>query len=204
MRTIGKSPPILEARDKVTGRAKYVEDMPADVFVKILGSPHPHAIVRLVDTAAAAQMQGVHAVLTHENVPQKLISFGCHRPALAIDRHLRYLGDYVAVVAATSEAVAEEAIRAVRVEYDVLPAVFDPEEALQAAAPRLYPEGNDYSAAVDMPPHQHNAQSLQEWGNIAEGFRLADVVVEGSLDIGPQRMPPSSLTCAWPAGMRTD
>jgi xanthine dehydrogenase molybdenum-binding subunit len=186
MRTIGTSPPIREARDKVTGRAKYVDDMAADLFVKILGSPHPHARVRSIDVGPAMQIEGVEAILTHENVPQRLIQFGTHRPSLAIDRHVRHLGDYVAAIAATSEAVAEQARRAIRVEYDVLPAVFDPEEALQPSAPRLYPEGNDFCAAVGLPPHQSIPESRQEWGDIEEGFALADVMVEHRLDIGSQ------------------
>ena len=186
MRTIGKSPPIREARDKVTGRAKYVDDMPADSFVKILGSPHPHARVRSIDASAAMQIEGVEAIVTHENVPQHLINFGTHRPALAIDRHVRHLGDYVAAIAATSEAVAEEARRAIRVEYEALPAVFDPDDALEPGAPKLYPEGNDFCAAVGLPPHQSIPESRQEWGDIEEGFRQADVIVEHKLDIGSQ------------------
>ena len=79
LKVVGKSVPILEAREKITGRAKYVEDMEAELFVKILPSPHPHAMVKSIDTTGAEEMDGVEAILTYRDVPDKLLQFGSHR-----------------------------------------------------------------------------------------------------------------------------
>jgi len=184
---VGKSAPLREARDKVTGRARFVDDLKADSSIKILGSPHPHALIKKIDTSRAEELDGVQAVLTHRNVPNKLIFFATHRACLVLDARLRHVGDYVAAVAATSEAIAERALDLIEVEYEVLPAVFDPEEALEPDAPRLYPEGNDYASA-DLPLGAGNPGGgvLQEWGDIAQGFDQADVIAEESYDVTPQ------------------
>ena len=186
MQIIGKSIPIREARDKVTGRAEFVDDMKAELYVKVLGSPHPHAMIKNLDTTRAENMEGVKAVLTYDRLLNRLIHFTCHRSSDIMDRHLRYVGDYVAAVAATSEAIAEEAIDKIEVQYEVLPAVFDPEEAADPDAPKLYPEGNDYGAAQDMPVYSEKERSLQEWGDIDSGFAEADVIVEDTFDVTPQ------------------
>jgi len=174
MKIIGKSIPVMEARDKVTGRTVYVDDMKAELFIKILGSPHAHARVKSIDTSRAEKLAGVEAILTYKEVTHRLIPFGRYRPCYAIDEHLRHVGDYVAAVAATSEAIAEEALELIKVDYEVLPAVFDLEEAAKPTAPKIYPEGNAYGP------------SLQEWGDINKGFAEADVVVEDNFDVTPQ------------------
>jgi len=185
-KTLGKSIPIMEANQKVRGRAKYVEDMETELFVKMLGSPHPHAIIKNIDTNDAEKMNGVKAVLTYRDVPKKLIGFDMHRMSLAMDKHLRYVGDYVAVVAARSEAIAEEALKRVKVEYEVLPAVFDPEEALKPDAPRIYEEGNFYGAAKGLPAWAKYPEGIQAWGDVEQGFKEADMIVGDNFDVGPQ------------------
>lgn len=187
MKIIGKSVPILEARDKVTGRTEYVDDLKAELFVKILGSPHAHARIKSIDTSRAEKLEGVAVILTHKKVPHKLIPLRSHRPCYAIDEHLRYVGDYVAAVAATSEAIAEEALELIDVDYEVLPAVFDPEEAAKPTAPKIYPEGNVYGTSRDtLVEKGTNEPGLQEWGDINRGFAEADVVVEDNFDVTPQ------------------
>ena len=174
MKTIGKSIPAIDARDKVTGRAIYTDDMKSELFIKILGSPHAHARVKSIDVAEARRLPGVEAVLTHEEVAHRKIPFGSYGACYPIDDHLRHVGDYVAAVAATSEAVAEQALELIRVDYEVLPAVFDVEEAAKPGAYPLFPEGNVHGP------------SLQEWGDVEEGFREADVMVEDFFDVTPQ------------------
>ncbi len=186
LKVVGKSVPILEAREKITGRAKYVEDMEAELHVKILGSPHPHAMVKKIDTSGAESLEGVEAVLTHENVPDKLAEFGSHRFSPAMDQHLRYVGDYVAAVAARSEAIAEDALERIEVEYEILPAVFDPEEALKPDAPKLFEEGNDYGASKGLPFWAEYPRGIQEWGDVDQGFKEAEVIVEDRVDVTPQ------------------
>ena len=187
MKVIGKAVPILEARDKVTGRAEYVDDMKAELFVKILGSPHAHARIKSIDVSQAEKLDGVEAILTYKEVPHRLIPFRCHRASYPIDEHLRYVGDYVAAVAATSEAIAEAALELIEVDYEVLPAVFDPEDAAKPTAPKVYPEGNVYGTSRETPLERGtNEPSLQEWGDINKGFAEADVVVEDNFDVTPQ------------------
>ena len=142
MKVIGKSVPIMEARDKVRGRSQFIDDMKAELFVKILGSPYAHARIKSIDVSRAEKLEGVEAILTYKEVPHRLILFRGHRACYAMDEHLRYVGDYVAAVAATSEAIAEEALDLIDVEYELLPVVFDPEEAAKPTAPKIYPEGN--------------------------------------------------------------
>jgi xanthine dehydrogenase molybdenum-binding subunit len=183
---VGRPAPFREARAKVTGRARYVDDLKTDLWVRFLGSPHPHARIRSIDTCHAESLDGVRAVLTHERMPDRRIFFAVHRQSRVMDSHLRHVGDYVAAVAAVDEATAEAALDLIQVEYEPLPAVFDPEEALRPDAPRVYPEGNDYAVA-DLPPGEGTPDGvLQEWGDPALGFEQADVVVEESYDIRSQ------------------
>ena len=103
-----------------------------------------------------------------------------------MDSHLRHVGDYVAAVAAVNEATAEEALHLIDAEYEPLPAVFDPEEALLPDAPRVYDEGNDFKVAV-LPPGEGTPDGVvQAWGDPARGFDQADVIVEESYDLGSQ------------------
>jgi len=187
MKVIGKDVPILEARDKVTGRTEYIDDMKADLFVKILRSPYAHARIKNMDVSQAKNLDGVEAILTNKEVPRRLLPIRTHRACYMMDEHLRYIGDYVTAVAATSEAIAEEALELIEVDYDVLPAVFDPEEAAKPTAPKIYPEGNVFGISRAVPMEKGtNEPGLQEWGDINKGFAEADVVVEDNFDVMPQ------------------
>ncbi|MEI9478014.1 MAG: xanthine dehydrogenase family protein molybdopterin-binding subunit [Deltaproteobacteria bacterium] len=184
VKIIGKSMPIMEARDKVTGRSKFVDDLAPELFVKILGSPHAHAMIRSIDIERAKNLKGVEAILTHRDVPRRLMPSSSHRSCYAMDEHLRHVGDYVAAVAATSERVAEEALSLIDVDYEVLPCVFDPEEAMKAEAPRLYPEGNVYgSSQANIMERGAHEPCLQEWGDVRKGFDEADVIVEDQFEV---------------------
>ena len=187
MKIIGKAVPIREARDKVTGRTEYIDDMKAELFVKILRSPHAHARIKSIDTSRAEKLAGVEAILTYKEVPRRLLPIRTHRACYMMDEHLRYVGDYVTAVAAISEAIAEEALELIDVDYEVLPAVFDPEEAAKPTAPKIYPEGNVFGTSRAVPLERGtNEPGLQEWGDINKGFAEADVVVEDSFDVTPQ------------------
>ena len=104
------------------------------LYGRVLRSPHAHARIVHLDTAEAERVPGVHAVLTYQDVPQRRID----ADLLPLEPVLRFVGDEVALVAAESEAIAEDALRLIRVEYEVLPAVFDAEEALQPGAPSVH------------------------------------------------------------------
>ncbi|MFC5532402.1 xanthine dehydrogenase subunit D [Cohnella yongneupensis] len=131
--------------DKVTGKLAYLTDMRSEgmLYGLVLRSPHPHAGIASIHTDKARRMPGVHAVLTHADIPG-LNRFGIvnpDQPVLCDDR-VRYVGDAVATVAAETLEVAEAALKAIEVQYVVLPVVDDPAFALSKHAPKLHPGGN--------------------------------------------------------------
>jgi 4-hydroxybenzoyl-CoA reductase subunit alpha len=144
---VGKPLPRVDTIAKATGEAKFAEDvfLPGMLWGKILRSPYPHARIVSIDTTEAENLAGVKAVMVGDDVAGARYAFvdTPHYPAdeypLAVDK-ARYTGDGVAAVAAVDEATAEEALELIRVEYETLPAVFDPEEAMRPEAPVLHDE----------------------------------------------------------------
>ena len=144
---VGCNAPAPAAEAVLTGTAAYTFDvaMPGLLHMKLLRSPHPHARVCRIDAAAARAMPGVHAVLTHGDAPTALFSTARHEnprddpdDTRVLDPVLRFIGQRVAAVVADSEALAEAACRLIAVEYELLPAVFDPAEAMSPGAPMLH------------------------------------------------------------------
>jgi xanthine dehydrogenase YagR molybdenum-binding subunit len=123
---------------KVTGLAQYTYDkhLPGMLFGRVLRSPHAHARVRKVDVTAAQRIPGVKAVVGGSEDEIATVEAGKK------ERVVRFAGEPVAAVAATTDEIAEDAIRAIRVEYEVLPHVVIAEDALKSGAPQVYPEGN--------------------------------------------------------------
>jgi 4-hydroxybenzoyl-CoA reductase subunit alpha len=174
LRVVGRSVPRSDAPAKVTGRAAYTEDLqlPGMLHGRILASPHAHARVVRIDTSAAEALPGVKAVITGKDVSD--VKYGIS-PArydehvLAKDR-VRFVGDEVAAVAAVDEATADRAIALIEVDYEVLPAVFDPFEAMGDGAPQLHDEprfSNNFNTKVD-----------HHFGDVEKGLAEADVVLE--------------------------
>ena len=200
-RYIGKPTPRKDARDIVTGRLPFLGDMvlPGMLHGRILRSSVPHALIRSIDTAGALALPGVKAVLTCENVPDWM--GGIPKHVRVLDRKVRYVGDPVALVAAETEDVAEEAAALVRVEYEPLPAVYDVEEALAPGAPQLYEEfpGNVYPPG--MPAFGPRALHEIVYGDVERGRREADFVVAGecAYESIPNPLPPEapSVIAAW-------
>ena len=172
---IGKRIPRVDSRPKVTGEARYAIDLsfPGMLYGKILRSPYPHARVLNVDTSRAERLLGVKAVVTGKDTPGvpfgpvRMVPTGPDKLALALDR-VRFIGDEVAAVAAVDEEVAEEALELIRVEYEPLPAVFDPEEAMKDGAPLIH-EGvkNNISREFEM-----------NFGDIDKAFKEAYIIQE--------------------------
>jgi CO/xanthine dehydrogenase Mo-binding subunit len=148
----------VEGPWKVTGRARYTSDrdLPGLLRARFLASPVPHALIRLIDTAAARAVPGVHAVLTGTDIgPRRFGKTLYDQPVLAYER-VRFVGERVAAVAAESLDAAEEALALIRVDYEELPAVFDGEEALGPGAPVLHPDAASYYySAGQRPPVPH-------------------------------------------------
>jgi xanthine dehydrogenase molybdenum-binding subunit len=127
--------------DKVTGRAKYIQDLklPGMLYGKILYSRYPHARILHIDTSKAERLRGVRAVLTGENIPA--FKFGIYKDNTPLKKgKVRSYRDEVAAVAATDPEIAREALDLIEVAYEALPAVFDPEEALVEGAPLIHEE----------------------------------------------------------------
>ena len=138
---IGKRIPKMDAEEKVTGKAIYIQDLkvPGMLWGKILYSPHPHARILNIDTSAAERLPGVKAVLTGYNAP--LIKFGFYKDNMPLKANkVCSYRDEVAAIAATDPDIAEEALGLIRVQYEILPAVFDPEEAMKEGAPLIHEE----------------------------------------------------------------
>lgn len=164
---VGASPSRIGLADKVRGEALYTADLkqPDLLYARVLRSPHAHARVIRVHTDAAMRLPGVHAVITYRDVPEVRID----EDLLPLDAVVRYVGDEVAVVAAERETLAEDALRLIQVDYDVLPAVFDAEAALQPEATSIHAAGNLVGGDT----------LVAARGDVAQGFAAADRVFEG-------------------------
>src|SRR5438552_4662308 len=132
---IGKRTAMIDAAGKTTGAGKYTDDLtlPGMLIGKILHSPFPHARIKRIDSSRARALEGVVAIVTGKDAPTPygILPVGHDEHALALDK-VRYVGDNVACVAAVDEATAEQALELIDVEYELLPAYFDPEEAMKA------------------------------------------------------------------------
>ncbi|SDU52692.1 molybdopterin-dependent oxidoreductase [Gordonia westfalica] len=146
---VGSSVNPPAARRVVTGTEAYTFDVPVDgaLHVHVLGSPHPHARILSIDTGDAAALPGVEVILTHENVSTPRFSTGRHQnrledpdDTLVFDPVVRFVGQRVAAVVAATPGIAEQAAALIRVTYEELPAVFDPEEARTPGAPVVHPD----------------------------------------------------------------
>ena len=187
---IGKSLPMIDAYEKVTGRLKYAADLPPPYrmhHAKVLRSPYAHAKVVNLDTSAAEALPGVSAVISHkDNITgtKKTCgqiwvdpSFNFRGPI--ISEEVCFVGDEVAAVSAVDEDTAKEAIRLIEVDYEELPAVFDLEEAMNPDAPLVHPWGPN---ALD--------PSVFDWGDVEQGFAESDFVIENRMTMGNQQHAP--------------
>ena len=143
---IGKSVPRLDAREKVTGAAKFADDLqfgPGLLYARIKRSPYPHARIKSIDTSQARALPGVKAIVTGEDFPGFIGLYLRDRHIFCRDR-VRYVGDPVAGVAAVSEEIAEQAVDLIQVEYEELEPVLDPEFGAGPDAPLVHPDLGEY------------------------------------------------------------
>ena len=188
--TIGHPTPRVEGRDKVTGATPYTADvaLPGTLWGRTLRSPLPHARIVHIDTSRAQQVPGVHAILTGADVRGRRYGRRLYDvPVLAEDR-VRFIGDRVAAVAAEDRDIAEAALRLIDVEYEELPAVFEPLEALGQDAPILHPDVNSYVGLPKLLESPSNAFVHDRWdkGNIEAGFAEAELIVENTFTVPRQ------------------
>ncbi len=168
---IGKPIALVDAANKTTGGGKYTDDfnLPSMLVGKILHSPYPHARIRHIDATRALALEGVIAVVTGKDAPTSygILPIGHDEHALAVDK-VRYVGDNVACVAAVSEAVAEKALELIDVDYELLPAWFDPEESMKAEGEFIH----------EQRPHNIEKEYHHLFGEPDKGFAEADFVAE--------------------------
>ncbi len=199
---IGKRIPRVDGSVKATGEAIFTADivLPKMLCGKILRSPYPHAKILSIDTSAAEALPGVKAVISGKDTGAVRFSFidtpryPADQCPLAVDK-VRFIGEAVAAVAATSTDIAEEAVSLIKVEYEELPAVFDPEEAMKDGAPRIHDKiipntttaWQDFGILREARPYDavNNIanQVLITIGDIEQGFKESDCVREDRFEI---------------------
>ena len=177
LRYVGTDAPRPDAADKAAGRAPYIHDLsrPGMLFGKIKFSEHASARIKHIDTSRAERLPGVRAVITGYDTPELRIGFLRDNFALKRDR-VRQFRDEVAAVAAIDPDIAAEAIELIRVEYEPLPAVFTPEEALAEGAPLVHERDADGRPVTS---NLLNVQVHHESGDLAAGERASKHIVEG-------------------------
>jgi hypothetical protein len=169
----------------VTGRARYTLDiaLPGLAHLKLLRSPHAHARITAIDATQARAMPGVIAVLTHHDAPSTLFSSARHEDPLddpadtrVLDDIVRFVGQRVAAVVAETEGQAETALRTIIVDYEILPAVFDPDLATAPGAPVLHAKGAE--CRLRDPARNIAAELEGGIGDVDQGFAEADIIHE--------------------------
>jgi len=178
---VGKRILRKDGPDKLTGRAKYTGDvqLPGMLVGKILRSPHPHAEILNIDTSKAMKLSGVKKIITAQDtlgIKHGFVETPRYPPEqypLAKDR-VRFVGEEIAAVAATDPYAAEEALQLIEVDYEPLPAVFDPEEAMQLDAPEIHPT----HPKVKEPFKNIAGKTETGWGDTESAFAQADYVRE--------------------------
>jgi putative selenate reductase molybdopterin-binding subunit len=184
----GRSLPAPAGPQVVRGKAPYTFDTDIEglLHIKLVRSPHPHARIVAIDKTAALAVPGVHAVLTHEDAPGVLYSTARHEKAWMdpddtrmLDPVVRFIGQRVAAVIAESEAAAEEGCRRLKVDYEILPAVFDPALAIAQGAPVLHP-GRTREQRVANAARNIVAEAHGEFGNVASALAASAVTYEGT------------------------
>ena len=187
LQVVNASLPKVDGVSLVTGSARYVDDftMPGMLYAKILTSPHPHARIASINTERAKALPGVRAVLTYKDLkPIRHTKAGQSYPEpspydrVILDNKLRFIGDRVAVVAAETLRIAEGALQLIEVEYEVLPAVLDLEEAMKPGAPIIHDE-KDASGIYDASRNLAACKAVG-YGDVEQGFREADLIVENT------------------------
>ena len=187
---IGRVTRRKDGASKVTGREIYSSDvsLPNMLHARVLRSPYPHAKILSIDTGAAEKMGAV--CITPDEVPQKRynerqvsIPEKTYRDRTILPHKVRHVGEGIVGVAAKTEMIAEKAMRAIKVEYEQLPAVFDPFEAMKPDAPPLYDDVMLGDVVLPIEKNIACERHISE-GDVAQGFKEADLVVEGEFKTG--------------------
>ena len=195
--TVGKPEVKVDAVKLAQGKPAFAADLLGVDYpirgllhAKVLRSPHAHALIKRIDASRARALPGVAAVLTWEDIPRVVYSTaGQSHPipgpldSFSLDRKVRFVGDRVAMVAAETPEIAEQALRLIEVEYEVLPAVLDKEEAMKPGAPVIHDEPEYVPFAVCDPQRNLAAEIRIDIGDVEKGFAEADEIFEGVYEV---------------------
>jgi len=190
--SIGKPERKVDAIKLVQGKPAFTADMEKRgmLYAKVLHSPHAHARILSIDASKARALPGVAAVLTWQDIPRVVYSSAGQSDPIpgpldmfSLDNKVRFVGDRVAFVAAESEAIAEKALALIDVEYEVLPALLDPAQAMQPDAPILHDEP-EYVNFADSDPARNLAAEIRiDIGDVEQGFAEADRIFEAEYEV---------------------
>jgi CO/xanthine dehydrogenase Mo-binding subunit len=196
-RILGTNRPRVDATLKVTGKAIYLHDirLPGMLECKLLKSPYAHAKILHIDTSKAEELPGVRGVLTYKDVSQTPIRAHSapHHTYRVLPREVFYVGEQVAAVAAETKEVAMDAIELIEVEYEPLPAIFNPIEAMKPDTPVMYPDMPDNLSPSNFPIETSR-------GDIIKGFKDADIILESQYTVGVQAhncLDAHGTVCKW-------
>ena len=214
---VGHETARIDAVERTTGKATYSGDvmLPGMLYARVLRSPHPHARIRRIDASKALALPGVKAIVSHENCTtlwgagsisggaqynEEVKKITKHR-RYAFNNPVRFAGEPVAAVAAVDRHTAEEALQLIAVDYEPLPFVLDPEEALKPGAPQIWPEGN-------LSPNARNEHVPigAKRGSVEDGFKTSDHVFEDRYStsfVHNAQMEPRVCVAAWDADKLT-
>ena len=186
LKTVSQSTRRVDSVKLASGKGTFVDDIRIEglLYAKILHSSHAHARIKKIQTEQAEQLRGVRCVLTHRNVPRvpyTTAGQGWPEPSpydsVMFDSVVRFVGDRVACVAADSEEIAERALELIEVEYEILPANFDPRKAMDPKTPRLHSEAD--KRGIYSPQRNIAAHVEARVGDVDKGFAEADIIHEG-------------------------
>lgn len=184
MKYVGQRLERVDGIRKVTGDLKYTDDlkMPGMLYAAVKRSPYPHAKILNIDISKAEKLPGVKAITTGKDFPKRVGLYLADKTFLAVDK-VRYRGEAVAAVAAETLEIAEEAVRLIEVEYEELEPVTDALEAMKPGAPLVHPDLGEYSHTPifhTVPGTNISEHFKLRKGNVEEGFKQADYILESS------------------------
>ncbi|MEW5871777.1 MAG: molybdopterin cofactor-binding domain-containing protein [Chloroflexota bacterium] len=192
MKSVGKPEPKVDAVKLVQGKPTFTADFEKRgmLVAKVLHSPLAHARIRRIDASRARALPGVAAVLTWQDIPRVIFSTAGQSDPIpgpldtfSLDNKVRFVGDRVAFVAAESEAIAQQALERIEVEYEPLPVLLDPQQAMQPGAPRLHDEP-EYIDFADSDPARNLAAHIHiDIGDVEQGFAEADHIFEAEYEV---------------------
>ena len=196
---IGRSRPRIDAKKQLTGTVEYVSDMylPGMLYAKGVLSTEHHAKILSIDDSAAKSLPGVRCVATAKDIPYNLFGVMIEDTPVLAENKVRYKGEMVAAVAAESYELACRAADLVKIEYEPLPAVFDPREAMKPDAPIIHEELQKihYDGNVHIVPSTGALYQRLRTGDVEKGFEESDIILEREFATSPQKPQPIESFC---------